>query len=86
MACGRPVIVSEKAGCAPDLVREGENGSVIAGGNPEGAVALIKASLADEGLLSGMGARSRVLIEPFNNGRFVSAVREILGKIDENKG
>lgn len=29
MACGRPVIVSDRVGCAPDLVEEGTNGYVV---------------------------------------------------------
>jgi glycosyltransferase involved in cell wall biosynthesis len=29
MACGMPVIVSEKCGCAPDLVQNGKNGISI---------------------------------------------------------
>lgn len=29
LACGRPVLVSDKVGCAPDLVKEGKTGSVF---------------------------------------------------------
>ena len=29
MACGRPAIVSDKVGCAPDLIKEGETGYVF---------------------------------------------------------
>jgi glycosyltransferase involved in cell wall biosynthesis len=33
MACGRPVIVSDKVGCAVDLVKEGEDGFIFKAGN-----------------------------------------------------
>ncbi len=35
MACGLPVIVSEVAGCVADLVRDGENGYIVAAGDPK---------------------------------------------------
>lgn len=33
MACGKAVLVSDKVGCAPDLVKEGENGCIFEAGN-----------------------------------------------------
>jgi len=33
MACNRPVMVSQKAGCAIDLVKEGANGLVFSPGD-----------------------------------------------------
>ncbi|MEX2399812.1 MAG: glycosyltransferase, partial [Rhodothermales bacterium] len=54
MACGLPVIVSEAAGCAPDLVREGETGFTV----PLGDIEALAARLRDTaGLLTGVDAR-----------------------------
>jgi len=36
MACGRPVIVSDRVGCAPDLVKPGITGDVFRNGDMEG--------------------------------------------------
>ena len=33
MSCGLPVVVSDKVGCAPDLVKDGENGFVVRSGD-----------------------------------------------------
>ncbi|HEY4062604.1 MAG TPA: glycosyltransferase family 4 protein [Puia sp.] len=33
MACGRPVLVSDRCGCAADLVKEGENGFIFLSGD-----------------------------------------------------
>lgn len=35
MACGRAVLVSDKCGCAPDLITNGENGYIFGSGNGE---------------------------------------------------
>ena len=78
MACGLAVMVSDKAGCAIDLVREGENGMIIRGGDPGPAAGFLRSALEDRNLLQVMGAHSRTLIQPFNNGQYVRAVLEIM--------
>jgi glycosyltransferase involved in cell wall biosynthesis len=42
MACSKPVLVSDKVGCAVDLVRNGENGFVFKSGDMDDYVAKIK--------------------------------------------
>lgn len=57
MACGRPVIVSDRAGCVPDLVEEGRTGWAFTPGS-EGDLkisAVLDAVLAGEVDLSAMG-------------------------------
>lgn len=41
MACGRPVIVSDRVGCAPDLVKSGITGDVFKSDDVEGLTKLI---------------------------------------------
>ena len=66
MAAGLPVVVSDAAGCSPDLVREGENGFTYACGD---VVALADrlgsiAALGSEGR-SKFGNRSRDIVKRF---------------------
>jgi glycosyltransferase involved in cell wall biosynthesis len=82
MASGLPVIVSDKTGCAVDLVQEGLNGTIIRNGEAEPVAAFLSAALGDPGLLKEMGARSKTLIEPFNNRRFVTAIRELIAQTE----
>jgi len=58
MACGIPVVVSDAAGCVPDLVEEGWNGYVVPKSAPEKlSQALAKIASAPD-LNATMGARS----------------------------
>jgi len=66
MAAGCPVVVSDAAGCAPDLVREGENGFTY----PCGDVAALADRLAriaavDDATRRAFGARSRAIVDAF---------------------
>jgi len=62
MACGLPVIVSRAAGCAEDLVREGENGWLFDPSSP-GELAACLARLDESAALRArMGARSHEII------------------------
>jgi glycosyltransferase involved in cell wall biosynthesis len=79
MACGLPVIVSRKAGCAEDLVREGENGWVFDPSSP-GELAACLAKLDESAALRArMGARSQEIISAWGCEAFaagaLSAVR-----------
>jgi glycosyltransferase involved in cell wall biosynthesis len=58
MACGRPAIVSDRVGCAPDLVSDGVTGAVFPFGDiPALADRLVE--LADPERLRTMGERAR---------------------------
>jgi glycosyltransferase involved in cell wall biosynthesis len=58
MACGRPAIVSDRVGCAEDLVIEGKTGSVFPFGNIE-ALAKRLVKHADPDMLRSMGEQAR---------------------------
>lgn len=65
MACGMPVIVSEKCGCAPDLVQNGKNGITI---NPYESKSLTDALLTfmdNPGEIERMGQCSEKIIEEY---------------------
>jgi len=65
MACGLPALVSDTVGCAPDLVREGETGWVIAANDPDAlATGLVRAwETRDRLPAMGAAARGRVLAD-----------------------
>jgi glycosyltransferase involved in cell wall biosynthesis len=76
MAAGLPVIVSSRCGCAPDLVREGENGLVFDPGGPSSiAEALGAVAQMDAPRRAAMGARSRQLIAAFSPEDFALGLR-----------
>lgn len=62
MACGLPVLVSDRCGCAPDLVRQGVNGYVFDSFDVDGLAELMTKLSADEKVLAEMGEASREII------------------------
>lgn len=76
MASGLPVVVSERCGCAPDLVKEGENGWTI---DPFDEVALAekfhKVALLPEKERAALGAASRRIIANWGPAKFAAGLR-----------
>lgn len=66
MNFGLPVIVSDKVGCAADLVRSGENGYVVHHDDASGLAAAIARLVADGGLRARLGERSRAIIQEYS--------------------
>jgi glycosyltransferase involved in cell wall biosynthesis len=62
MACGLPAIVSDAAGCAPDLVRDGETGFTFPCGDAPALAARLAALAAEPGAARAMGERARALV------------------------
>lgn len=63
MAFGLPIIVTDAAGCIPDLLRD--NGSVVPAGDVEALAEALSQLLSDEALRHEMGRRSRGIIAPY---------------------
>lgn len=61
-----PVVVSDKVGCAADLVRTGENGHVVPADDAEALAGALRALVADEGLRAAYGRRSLELIDAWS--------------------
>lgn len=62
-ASGLPLLVSNRCGCAPELVREGENGFTFDPREPEAIARALDALPPDAESRARMGARSRALVE-----------------------
>ena len=78
-ACGLPLVLSDRVGAAPDLLRDGENGFLVPVDDaPAAADALRKLGDAEE--RRRMGARSAEIARDWGYGpsieNFVAAVRE----------
>jgi glycosyltransferase involved in cell wall biosynthesis len=76
MASGLPVLVSNRCGCARDLVREGVNGFTFDPYHVEQlAKQMLKLSTLSSSRLSTMGAESQRLIANWGPGRFASGLK-----------
>jgi glycosyltransferase involved in cell wall biosynthesis len=74
MACGRPAVVSEAVGCAPDLILEGRTGYTFPVGNvPALAEVLGRLSANRSGLVE-IGRQARQHVEAFSVQRAAAAV------------
>jgi glycosyltransferase involved in cell wall biosynthesis len=66
MACGLPVIVTDVAGCAPDLVEEGRNGYIVRASKPT-ELSLAMAAMARDGeRRATMGKRGTEIIANYS--------------------
>ncbi|MFZ4462199.1 MAG: glycosyltransferase family 4 protein [Bacteroidales bacterium] len=77
MACKRAVLISNKAGCAPNLVEDGMNGYVFASGNFDDCVNKLNLMLRNEIDLEKMGKNGREKIEQWS-------FREIVKSLELN--
>ena len=66
MACGLPVLVSEKCGCATDLVRNGENGFIFSPFNSLELSKLLLKFINEEVDVKQMGIASENIIKDFS--------------------
>ena len=90
LAAGIPVLVSERCGCAPDLVRAGENGWTFDPYHVEGLTALLaKVSGLSEAERAALGTRGREVIADWSIERFaegaVAAARIAKGEFAKNE-
>ena len=79
-ACGLPLVLSDRVGAAHDLLRDGENGTLVPAGDVGSAAAALRALAADPELRRAQGERSRELARDWGYGPsvegFLEAVRE----------
>jgi glycosyltransferase involved in cell wall biosynthesis len=79
-ACGLPLVLSDRVGAAHDLLRDGENGVLVAAGDVAGAADAFRRLAADPDKRRRMGARSREIARDWGYGPsvagFLAAVRD----------
>ena len=66
MACGKAILVSDKVGCAVDLVTENYNGCIFTSGNLISLTQKLQQLTNDKKLLIEYGARSQMMIKDWN--------------------
>ncbi|WP_119271311.1 glycosyltransferase family 4 protein [Taklimakanibacter deserti] len=76
MASGLPVLVSERCGCAPDLVENGRNGYTFDPLNVEALAALMLQVSSDTCDRAAMGRASREIIDAWSPDRFGRGLRQ----------
>jgi glycosyltransferase involved in cell wall biosynthesis len=81
MACGKAVVVSDRVGCAVDLVREGRNGYTFRSGVMEELTDRLRL-LSDPGTARAMGLESRREIHPWNFTEVALAFESVMGDLE----
>ena len=80
MACGKAILVSEKVGCAADLVQVGINGEIFQANNENDLKKKLLNMVNDPIKLMEMGKMSRQLIQDWS---FEKQAKQILNLLDE---
>ena len=83
-ACGLPLVLSDRVGAAHDLLRDGENGTLVAAGDIAAAATALRELAADPQRRRTRGARSREIARDWGYGPsvegFLDAVREAVAE------
>ena len=75
MACGRPVIASDKCGAAADMIKDNENGFVFKAGDENDLYNCMEKMVNAD--LASMGARAQETIQHFSYASFVNALKRL---------
>ncbi|MEJ8816949.1 glycosyltransferase family 4 protein [Lacibacter sp. H407] len=75
MACGRPAIVSDACGCAPELIIDGETGFVFRSGDGLSLLQVME-KFDDRGIAREMGKNAFAYIQKFSLERVAEVVEE----------
>jgi glycosyltransferase involved in cell wall biosynthesis len=89
LACHRPVLVSDRVGCAPDVVKPGNNGWVFPADDWRALLAIVKDAAAERAMLAAMRQRasdSSIDFDiPATASTLVAAVERILAEKAGNR-
>ena len=79
-ACSRSAIVSDRVGCAPDLVLDGETGLQFECGNVSDLAAKIERLFRDRSLCKAMGGNARRLIDDWSTEKAAAAMHAAISE------
>lgn len=83
MACSRPVLVSDRCGCAVDLVAGGRNGFIFAAGSEGDLAGKMKIFLQGAKALKDMGAASQNIIRSWSYDQLAPIIEKVM--LDRNE-
>ncbi|GAF68574.1 unnamed protein product, partial [marine sediment metagenome] len=78
MACGLPIVVSDKVGCARDLVQNGRNGFIVPVDNPKALAEALLGLLEDASLRKRMGRQSQEIVQNWDYEFCISQLEKAL--------
>ncbi len=81
MACGKPVIASDKVGCAIDLIKENDNGWIYHAGNASELTSIINQIAVGYYNLIRMGRRSYEIIQSWHYDAFCDSVINAMKRV-----
>jgi glycosyltransferase involved in cell wall biosynthesis len=81
MACGRPVMVSDRAGCAIDLVQKDSNGLIIDIRDPGAGIDFLSKMIDDRALLAKMGKKSKEIVQQYSFQAILDSIYGVLENI-----
>jgi glycosyltransferase involved in cell wall biosynthesis len=81
MCAGRAVICSDMVGCAPDLVRPGENGAIFRTDDIGALAQALREVLQDPRRLQAMGEASRAIIDRWSFAEDIAGLRQALARV-----
>ena len=81
MGCKRPCIISDRVGCGPDLVRNGENGAIFHQGDVHALAALMIEMARQPSQLAIMGTQAQERVRKYSVGTAVEGVIQSLNAI-----
>lgn len=84
MACGKPVIASDKVGGAIDLIKQGENGIIIRENDTAGLDDLLLKLLKDKRALEIMGNKSEEIVRDFSLQQVTLSLLKTIQNIGKN--
>jgi glycosyltransferase involved in cell wall biosynthesis len=86
MNAAKAVIVSDRVGCAPDLVRPGVNGAVFPAGDAQALAEAMACALSDRDRLRRMGAASRGIIGKWSFNEDLAGLKAALAHVTGGYG
>lgn len=78
MAAGKPVLVSDRCGCAADLVEEGVTGYTFRANDIQHLIRKIKLAVSDKSHLKDMGLNANLKIQDWSFATIVQAVENLI--------
>lgn len=81
MACGKAVLVSDKTGCAADLVEPGINGAIFKAGDIDDLKEKLSALVSSKAALIEMGKQSQSIIQNFTFEQQAKAIANSLSQL-----